>query len=143
MIRKRPNTNCLYCDAVLDLNFNPNRALFTCGGSCWSACNRSLNYFNPEMNRRRGQSIFGLSMLWWILRTSPTPLTHRAIQERLRATFGDLVVFKKKLTYQSLHYIKDKYYSVDKSNNLHTFTASDYPFNQVLREKYLKILRNP
>ncbi len=139
---ERPNPNCLYCDEVLDTNYNSNRAVFTCGGSCWLACNRSLNCFNPEINRRRGQSIFGLSMLWWILRNAKTPLTHNEIQNRLRKTFGDLVIFKKKLTNQSLKYIESEYYSVDKLHKAYTFTVADLPFNQVLKEKYLEVLRN-
>ena len=141
MVRYRPNTQCLYCDALLTPKFNSNRAFFTCGGSCWSACNRSLNCFTPDMNRRRGQSILGLSMLWWILRNATTPLTHNEIQNRLRTEFGDLVIFKKKLTSQCLNYIESEYYSVDRLHKGFTFTASDLPFNQVLKEKYLKILR--
>lgn len=140
MAKERPNSNCLYCDAVLDPTFNSNRAFFTCGGSCWAACNRSLNCFTPEMNRRRGQSILGLSQLWWVLRNATTPLTHNELQSRLRTTFGDSVLFKKKLTSQCLNYIKSEYYSVDKLHKAYTFTVSDRPFNQVLREKYLNIL---
>ena len=141
MARIRPNENCLYCDAILEPNPTPKRALFTCGGSCWSACNRSLNFFTPEVNRRRGESIIGLAQLWWVLRNS-TKLSQRGIKEMLRATFGDSSLQKKKLIYQSLHYIKDEHYSIDKSGKVHTFTATDTPFNQVLREKYLNVLRN-
>tara|TARA_B110000438_G_scaffold32611_1_gene32243 strand:+ start:75 stop:323 length:249 start_codon:yes stop_codon:yes gene_type:complete len=81
-------------------------------------------------------------MLWWILRNAKTPLTHNEIQNRLRKTFGDLVIFKKKLTNQSLKYIESEYYSVDKLHKAYTFTVADLPFNQVLKEKYLEVLRN-
>jgi hypothetical protein len=142
MGRERPNANCLYCDAVLEPNLVPNRATYTCGGSCWSACNRSLNFFTPEVSRRRGESIIGLAQLWWVLRNSTTPLSQREIKEMLRATFGDSSLQKKKFIYQSLHYINDEYYSIDKSGKVHTFLASDYPFNKALRTKYSVVLQN-
>ena len=140
MARFRPNSRCLYCDEKLVKAPTVNRANYTCGGICYWRMNRSLNYFNPEINRRNGQSIFGLSMIWWTLRNAETPLTHHQLMSRIRSNFGDMPIFKLKLTSTAIKYFKEDCYHIEETSKGFLFSAKDVPFNAALRSKYLKVL---
>ena len=139
-VRFRPNSTCLYCDAKLEKEPTINRANYTCGGICYRKMNRSLNYFNPEINRRNGQSMFGLSMIWWTLRNAGTPLTHHQLMSRIRSNFGDMTIFKLKLTSTTINYFDPAYYHIEETSKGFTFQVEDVPFNVALRSKYLNVL---
>ena len=141
-VRFRPNNTCLYCDCQLVKKPTVNRAFFTCGGGCYRKLNRALNYFNPEIKRRNGQSMWGLSMIWWTLRDAKTPLTHHQLTSRIRSNFGDMPIFKLKLTSTAIKYFKSDCYHVVEGYKGYTYEAEDVPFNQALRSKYHDILEN-
>ena len=140
VIRFRPNSGCLYCGETLVKPPTTHRVNYTCDIDCFSKINRSLNYFNPEINRRRGYSMMALSMIWWILSKSKTPLSHAQVQGRIRSNFGDIVIFKEKLTSTSLKYFNEELLTVDKSGKVHLFSCIDIPFNQALKPKFLDVL---
>jgi len=139
-IRFRPNSGCLYCGKTLIKNPTTHRVNYTCGLPCFRKLNRTLNYFNPEINRRNGNNMLALSMTWWILSKSNTPLSHAQVQGKIRSNFGDLVVFKNKLTTTAVKFFNEESVTVDKSGNVHTFSCDDIPFNQALRPKFLDVL---
>ena len=140
-VRVRPNDCCLYCDTKLKQKPTKHRAYFTCGSTCYRRLSRSLNYFNPEINRRRGQSIFGLSMIWWVLRNAETPLMHSALHSRIRFNFGDLTPFHNKLTSTAIKYFNEDYYTIDRDKDgKMLFTCEDVPFCEALRSKYHAVI---
>jgi hypothetical protein len=138
-VRVRPNEGCLYCNTVLVKNPTIHRVNYTCGIVCFRKLNRSLNYFNPEIRRRNGSSMLAVSMIWWTLSKSDTPLTHAQVQGRIRSNFGDLVIFKDKLTTTSVKFFNDESITVNKSGEP-LLTPSD---KDRLRHKwsYLQALR--
>ena len=141
-VRVRPNEGCLYCNKLLVKNPTIHRVNYTCDIGCFHKLNRSLNYFNPEIRRRNGSSMLAVSMIWWTLSKSDTPLSHAQVQGRIRSNFGDLVIFKDKLTTTSIKFFNDELLTVDKSGNVHTFSCEDIPFNQALKQKFLDVLTN-
>jgi len=84
--------------------------------------------------------MMALSMTWWVLSKSDTPLSHAQVQGRIRSNFGDLVMFKDKLTTTSIKFFNDEFMSVDKSGKVHLFSCEDIPFYQALRQKFLDVL---
>ena len=141
-MRHRPNKNCLFCDEVLTIKPTPNRAFYTCGQECWDCLNRSLNLFSPEVNRRRGQNMFELAVMWWVIRNATTPIPHHQIQEQMRNEFGQRQAFKDRLTSFSLKYFVPDCYTVIQTRNVMLYECEDRPFNEVLRSKYLDVITN-
>ncbi len=140
IVRYRPNSECLFCDNPLTTKENVNRAFFTCGKECWDSLHRSLNLFTPEVNRRRGQNMFELAMMWWVLRNATSPIPHHQVRERMRNMFGEQQVFKDRLTSFSLKYFNSDSYTVSHTPKVMLYECKDLPFNKVLRKKYLDVI---
>jgi len=141
-VRFRPNSGCLYCDEPLVKPPTTHRVNYTCDINCFHKINRTMNYFNPEISRRRGHSMMALSMLWWTISKSETPLSHAQVQGKMRSNFGDMIMFKEKLTTTSIKFFNEESITVDKSGKVHTFYCKDIPFNQALKPKFLDVLSN-
>jgi len=140
--RKRPNAECLYCGDVLLRKPTVHRNFLTCGDVCFRRMNCTLNFFNPEIRRRNGQSLFGLAMLWWTLGDANKPLTHSQIQSMARTNFGEGNYFNSKLFSQQVKYFKKELFQIDKSEDVFTFTCKQVPLNQALRPKFMAVLDN-
>ena len=142
MVKSRPNEDCLYCGAKLTRPPSLTRSYYYCNDACWRPCNRSLNFFNPEILRRNGTPMQLLATFWWILKNAKTPLPADAIHERMHDLFGN----NERLTSRRhIHRLKG-WFKADVIRKHNTKKPVEYeatqniPFKDALKPKFASVI---